>query len=161
MSSMRKENEQTNLAPLFSFYYITLGLWRSKLYFKLTTLLNSLWACAGPSPYQSLFWIFPGFCALILSDLFFPDFPRLDSSPLCCHFGSYCACVKILVHHLVSAAHALSKRTSPRAILVSTVHATQQRNFPYYFYPFPITSTNGSVVPWGDWKASSSCLLGC
>lgn len=153
----KKMSKQINLGPLLSFNYITLGLWRSKLFCRLTTFLNSLWACAGSSLYPILFLDLPGFCALILSGLFFfPDFPRPDFSPLCSHFGSYCHAskfqfiVRFLLHmHLVK-----------RPPLCHLVHANQQRNFPYYFYPSPITWTNGSVVPWGDWKASSSCLLG-
>ena len=47
--------------------------------------------------------------------------PIAQFANLCHHFDSYCACLKVLLCHLVSIAHEL---TSPFAIFVSTV----QRN---------------------------------
>lgn len=114
--------------PLLSFDYISLGLRRSKLSFKVTNLFpDPSLACAGSSAY----WIGP-----IQSSLS-PRFPRIDSTYLCHHFGAYCTYLKVLPPHLVP-----------------TVHASSRGMSPWLFTP-PHYSP---VVCQGDWKASPSSL---
>lgn len=65
--------------PLLSFEYISLGLIRGKLSFKLTNLSNSLGACAVlplSNPFQDL----SEFCTLILSGLY-PRFSQVRLLP--------------------------------------------------------------------------------
>lgn len=70
-----------------------------------------VWACALP-----LWNLFPGFSRFIWPHPFwsfsqiFPGFALPLSGH---HVGSHCACLSVLLHHLASIAHVLSKRNSP------------------------------------------------
>lgn len=66
-------------------------------------------------------------------------FPRLDSIPLCYHFGSYRACSKVLWCHMVSRARIL---ISCCTILVSTLHASRKGIFP---------ALSSQVIPLPSW----------
>lgn len=78
-----------------SFDCVFLDLGRGNLSFKLTHLfLKSSRLILGSPPNESLSWIFRDYRSLFYL-LFAPGFPKLDSSPLCCYFGAYCACHKV------------------------------------------------------------------
>lgn len=83
-----KSTQRNHLLASASFDHISLGLGERRFSFKLTNLFpNSLWACAAPSPIQSLSWSSEVPCPIGR----FPGYPRLPSSPLCGHFGCCCA----------------------------------------------------------------------
>lgn len=107
--------------PLLGLDYSTLGLKRSQPLFN--KFHNPLQACFVPSPKPIHFLDFPGFCVFIQSNYF----PRLSSSPLGHHFGFYCTCLKVLLCHLVSTAHALMY---PSATFPSTAHASVEGSPP-------------------------------
>ena len=77
-----RERAVTNLKPLLSFDYITLNLRESRLSFKLSNLFPNSWrTCEEPRPYPVHFLDFTG-PMLLTYQILFPDFPRLDPSPL-------------------------------------------------------------------------------
>lgn len=141
---------KTHLGPWLSSDCVSLGLGRSKLPFKLSSLLpNSSWACAGVFSYPIPFLGLWGFVALILPD----PFPRLSQARLLSLWspcGFYCACLEVLLHHLAFIAHALGRSSW----LLLRLHPAKE--FPLsgsQRTPFP----NWPVVPLGNWKAGLSC----
>lgn len=127
--------------PWLIFDYISLGLGRDNLSFKLINLPNSSQGVLGPPPIPFLSWIFQGFVPLS-HPVFSPNFPRLDSFPLCHHCDSYCTCLKALLCHLASTALVL---TSPCTILVSTVHVLSKEISPTVYSPASCKSAPGQL----------------
>lgn len=68
---LQRESERTKQPQAFvTFPYMSLGLGRRKVSFKLTNILpNSAQVHAAPAPLQSLSWIFPGFTLPFMSPL--------------------------------------------------------------------------------------------
>ena len=90
----------------------------------------------GPSPIQSLSWIFWGSMPLTYP-VFFPGFPKLAPPLYGLHIVSYCTTLTVLLCHLTFTA--LSKGISPLPFILP-------------HNPSPMIYGKGLVVLWEDWK---------
>ena len=167
-SYRERPHKRMSLGPLLSFDYITLGLGKGKLSFKLTFLkekeklrkgffLIFHGFFSGPPPIQSLSWVFWGAMPLPYPVLF-PEFPRLDSSTLSHHFGSNCTCPILLCCHLASTVHGPNKGMSPPAVSLPPVipdSSPPGRLESSCFCPLwdEVPSVEDTAVPWGFCEA--------
>ena len=94
--------------------------------------LNLRGLVLGPPLIQSPSGIFQDFMPLS-NPVYSPDVSKGYSSPLCCHFDSYCTCLKARRHHLVL----LPVHFPPLHHLGFYWACTQQRNFPCCFIHSP------------------------
>ena len=167
-ATRERDHVPANSESLLSSYYISLGLGKGKLSFKLTFLkekeklrkgffLIFHGFFSGPPPIQSLSWVFWGAMPLPYPVLF-PEFPRLDSSTLSHHFGSNCTCPILLCCHLASTVHGPNKGMSPPAVSLPPVipdSSPPGRLESSCFCPLwdEVLSVEDTAVPWGFCEA--------